>query len=41
MTMENSAFGIRPADTLSASASNIDPRPLNSTPIRFLINEKR
>jgi hypothetical protein len=32
---------MRPAATLSASASKFEPRPLKSTPMRFFINEKR
>jgi hypothetical protein len=39
MTIEISAFGIRPAATLSAKATKFDPRPLSSTPIRFIIAE--
>jgi hypothetical protein len=35
-----SAPGMRPAATLSASASKFDPRPLNSTPIRLPINKE-
>jgi hypothetical protein len=41
ITTAISALGILPAETLSAKASKFEPRPLNSTPIRFAINEKR
>src|SRR6266849_511926 len=35
-----SALGMRPAATLSASASKFEPRPLNSTPMRVAINKE-
>jgi hypothetical protein len=41
MTTAISALGMRPAATLSASASKFEPRPLKSKPMRFFINEKR
>src|SRR5208337_2537565 len=40
MTMAISALGMRPAATLSASASKFEPRPLKSTPMRFVIWKK-
>jgi hypothetical protein len=39
--MAISALGILLAETLSANAAKFEPRPLNSTPIRLFINEKR
>src|ERR1700739_3305863 len=40
MTMEISALGMRPAETLSARASKLEPRPLRRTPMRLSMKEK-
>src|SRR5579863_2439648 len=40
MTTEISALGMRPAETLSARASKLEPRPLRRTPMRWVMNRK-
>jgi len=41
MTMAISALGMRLEARLSARASKFEPRPLNRTPMRLVMNEKR
>src|SRR5258708_40011007 len=41
MTTEISALGMRPAETLSARASKLEPRALRRTPMRWVINRER